>query len=476
MFKREDLIKIAEINPIALVDIIMELQKQLLKLQQRVQELENRLNKNSSNSDKPPSSDGLKKTKSLRKQTDRKPGGQPGHQGSTLKRIYNPDHIVTINIDNTNCCADPSVHIIDYERRQVFELPKPRLQVTEYRGTVGLCSNCSKVTRAKFPDYVTAPVQYGQQFQSLLVYLHHQQLLPANRISQLCDDLFGYPVSEAVIFQSAHKCHDNLQTFQDTLINQLTKAHSLHADESGLRIANKLHWLHSASTDKLTFYGVHEKRGSDAIDYFGIIPNFEGSLIHDFWKPYLNYDCKHSICNAHLLRELKFLYEEHDQAWAGDMSSLLLDMHSFVVSQKDISTELTERQKNPWLKRYKSTISEGFDANPLEKPPGKKTKRKRGRHKKTKARNLLERLDKYEDFVLAFLHDMRIPFTNNQAEQDIRMIKVRQKISGCFRTMNGAISFARIRSYLSTARKHGIDILSSVTDAISGRPFIPQCY
>ena len=476
MFKRQDLIKIAETNPIALVDIIMELQKQLLKLQQRVQELENRLNKNSSNSDKPPSSDGLKKTKSLRKQTDRKPGGQPGHQGSTLKRISNPDHIVTINIDHAECCTNPSLYIIDHECRQVFELPKPKLEVTEYRSEVGLCSNCSKVTRAKFPDHVTAPVQYGQQFQSLLVYLHHQQFLPTNRISQLCDDLFGYPVSESIIFQAAQKCHDNLDDFQHALINQLIKAPSVHADESGIRVAGKLHWLHNASTERLTFYGIHPKRGSEAINHFGIIPEFNGTLIHDFWKPYLNYDCNHSICNAHLLREFKFLYEEHDQAWAGDMSSLLLDMHSFVEKQKNISTELTERQKSPWLTRYKSILSEGFVANPIEKPPGKKSKPKRGRPKKTKARNLLERLDKYKSFVLAFLHDLRIPFTNNQAEQDIRMIKVRQKISGCFRTMNGAISFARIRSYLSTVRKHGLDPLASIANAISGSPFIPRCY
>jgi len=474
MFKREDLIKIAETNPVVLVDIIMELQKQLLKLQQRVEELENRLNKNSSNSDKPPSSDGLKKTKSLRKQTGRKPGGQPGHQGSTLKRTSNPDHIVTINIDHADCCTNPSLHIIDHECRQVFELPKPKLEVTEYRSEVGLCSNCSKVTRAKFPDRVSAPVQYGQQFQSLLVYLHYQQLLPANRISQLCDDLFGYPVSESIIFRAAQKCHDNLDDFQHALVNQLIKAPWVHADESGIRVAGKLHWLHNAGTDRLTFYGIHQRRGSKAIDHFGIIPEFNGYLIHDFWKPYLNYDCNHSICNAHLLRELKFLHEEHGQPWAGNMSDLITDMHSFVEKHKNKYSQLTNRQKTPWLKRYQAILKEGYAANPLEKPP--RSKPKRGRPKKTKAQNLLIRLDLYESFVLAFLHDMRIPFTNNQAEQDIRMIKVRQKISGCFRTMNGAISFARIRSYLSTARKYGLDLLPSITNAISGKPFIPHCY
>ncbi len=472
MFKREELLKIAESNPIALVDIILELQQHILKLQQRIEDLEARLNKNSANSNKPPSSDGLAKPKSLRKQTGRKPGGQAGHPGNTLKRVSNPDRIINLTVDTCTCCCNHPLHLVDYESRQVFELPKPKLQVTEYRAEIKYCSRCNRTVRASFPDSVTAPAQYGTRFHALLVYLHHQQLLPVNRVSQLCDDLFGQPVSEAIIFKATHKCHNQLQDFQDALVSQLIKVPSLHADESGLRIANKLHWLHTASNDNLTFYGIHEKRGSDAIDYFGIIPNFEGSLIHDFWKPYLNYDCNHSLCNTHILRELKFLHEEQNQAWAGDMSSLMLEMHSFVEKQKDNSTELTEKQKSPWLKRYKSILSEGVAVNPIEKPPSKK--RKRGRPKKTKARNLLERLDKYDAFVLAFLHDLRIPFTNNQAEQDIRMIKVRQKISGCFRTLKGAVCFARIRSYISTARKHGIDLLSSINDALCGQPFIPQ--
>ncbi|MCP4991683.1 MAG: IS66 family transposase [Colwellia sp.] len=472
MFKRDELIKIAESNPIALVDIIMELQNHILKLQQRIEELESRLNKNSSNSNKPPSSDGfVKKTKSLRKKSGRKPGGQYGHPGSTLKQIPNPDHFVVLPLDHADCCNNPDLHIIDYESRQVFELPKPKLEVTEYRSEIGFCSSCNKTTRAKFPDSVIAPVQYGHRFLSFLVYLHHQQLIPANRITQLCDDLFGYPVSESTVFQACQKCHDNLENFHNSLVSQLVNAHSLHVDESGIRVSNKLHWIHSASTDKLTFYGIHEKRGSDAIDDFDIIPNFQGYLIHDFWKPYLNYDCNHSLCNTHHLRELKFLYEQHNQSWASDMSKLLNDMHSFAEKKINKSSQLTSRQKSPWLKQYQNIITEGLDANPIEKPLIKK----RGKPKKSKARNLLERLNDYESFVLAFLHDLNVPFTNNQAEQDIRMIKVRQKISGCFRTMKGAMHFARIRSYLSTVRKHNLNSISAITDAISGNSFIPQC-
>ena len=326
-------------------------------------------------------------------------------------------------------------------------------------------------TRAAFPHHVTAPVQYGPRFQSLLVYLHNQQLIPANRISQLCHDLFGYPVSEATVLQACQKCHDNLDDFYNSLVHQLLNAHSLHVDESGMRVANKLHWMHTASTDKLTFYGIHEKRGSDAIDYFNIVPNFKGYLIHDFWKPYLTYDCNHSLCNVHHLRELKFLNEQHNQAWASDMSKLLTDMHSFVEKQKNKSSQLSSRQKSPWVKQYQNIITEGFAANPMEISHN----RKRGRPKKSKSRNLLERLHNYESSVLAFLHDLNVPFSNNQAEQDIRMIKIRQKISGCFRTLKGAIRFAHIRSYLSTVRKHNLNSLSAINDAISGYPFIPQC-
>jgi transposase len=442
-----------------------------------VEELEARLNKNSRNSSKPPSSDGLQKPqpKSLRKRTGRKSGGQPGHPGRTLKRVAHPDHTFVLPATSCPCGADLSLNnhpVIDYECRQVFELPQPKLEVTEYRAEIKRCPHCSKTVRAPFPDTVKAPTQYGPRFLALIVYLQHQQLLPAHRISQMCDDLFGYPVSEAILFQSTQKCHDQLENFESQVVRHLQDEEILTVDESGLRVNGKLHWLHTAGTDRLTFYGVHPNRGNKATDAFHILPYFNGYLVHDFWRPYLKYDCNHSFCNAHLVRELKFLLEEQNQPWAGKISALLFDMNAFAETQKTMTRQLTEDQKAPWLERFRSLVAEGRRANPINTPP--QAKPKRGRPKQTKAQNLLDRLEYHEDSVLAFFHDLRVPFTNNLAEQDIRMIKVRQKISGCFRTLQGAQSFARIRGYLSSCRKNGLNLLQSITHSLTGQPSLPE--
>lgn len=477
MFTREELTTLAQSNPMTSVDIILTLQEQITILQQCVEYLESQLKKNSSNSSKPPSSDGLKKPKpkNLRKPTGRKSGGQPGHPGHTLKRVDNPDHIVPLHVTTCSCGCESSLidqPVLDYECRQVFEMPEPKLEVTEYRAEIKQCPACGKTVRASFPDMVNAPVQYGLRFLSFLVYLHHQQLLPANRISQLCDDLFGQPVSEAMLFKATQSCHEQLENFETQVIKQFQNVPVLHVDESGLRVLVKLHWLHSASTEHLTFYGVHQKRGNDATNHFDILPHFNGRLVHDSWKPYLNYDCNHSLCNAHLLRDLKFLLEELHQTWAGEMSDLLLKMKAFTEKHKIFISQLTEAQKEPWLKRYRSIVAKGRAANPITETLNPKPKR--GRRKLTKAQNLLRRLEFHESSVLAFLHDLQVPFTNNLAEQDIRMIKVRQKVSGCFRTFEGAEKFARIRSYLSTTRKNGLDLLNSITNALNGQPFLPQ--
>lgn len=472
MLTREQILELAKKHPEDLADFVMVLQENIQALEQRVAQLESQLKKNSSNSDKPPSSDGpaKPKPKNLRKKTGRKSGGQPGHPGKTLKRTANPDHVVTLPVALCSCGADcfDGQPVQGYESRQVFELPEPKLEVTEYRSEIKCCPKCGKNVRAPFPDGVGAPAQYGPRFLALLVYLHHQQLLPANRVAQLCEDLFGQPVSEAVLFQAIQKCYDKLENFEAELIGRLQNEPVLNVDESGLRVCGKNHWLHVAGTDKLTFYGVHQKRGKDATDHFGILPNFNGVLVHDFWKPYLKYTCAHSLCNAHLLRELKFLLEEQNQTWAGEMSELILQMYAFAENKKNLVEQLSKAQKTPWVKRYKSIVAEGRAANPIIKPTNEKPKR--GRRKQSKAQNLLDRLENHEEKVLAFFHDLKAPFTNNQAEQDIRMIKVRQKISGCFRTMQGAKNFARIRSYLSTVRKNRLNILNSIINSLAAQP------
>lgn len=473
MFKREELLVIAKTNPETLVDIIMILQEQVQILTQRVSMLEEQLNKNSRNSSKPPSSDGLKKSKpkpkSLRKRSGKKPGGQKGHKGYTLEKTEEPDYIIPLSVTTCSCSADLSdVEALGYDCRQVFEIPEPKLDVYEYQGEIKICPDCGKIIKASFPPGVNSPVQYGPGFRSLLVYMQNQQLIPADRLKQMMSDLYGAQVSVATILNASKRLYDNLDHFEESLVSSLVNSNIVHSDESGVRVGEKLHWLHSASTELLTFYGIHKKRGKEAMDYFNILPTFGGRLMHDFWKPYLKYDCKHGLCNAHLLRELTFLFEQQKQLWAEKMVILLLKMNDYVSTRQ---IQLTLKQKKPWLGKYHQILSEGWEDNPLPERPQEK---KRGRLAKTKSQNLLTRLGDFESSVLAFLHDINVPFTNNLAEQDIRMIKVRLKISGCFRTVHGAEHFARIRSYLSTARKQNRDILHSITSAIKGTPFIPS--
>ena len=473
MFKREELLVIAKTNPETLVDIILILQEQVQILTERVVKLEEQINKNSRNSSKPPSSDGLKKSrpkpKSLRKRSGKKPGGQKGHKGHTLEKSEEPDFIIPLSVTTCSCNADLSdVEAVGHDCRQVFEIPEPKLEVYEYQSEIKICPDCGKIIKAEFPPGVNAPVQYGSGFRGLLVYLQNQQLIPADRVKQMMYDLYGAQVSVATILNASKRLYNNLDHFEESLVSSLVNSNIVHSDESGVRVGEKLHWLHSASTELLTFYGIHKKRGKEAMDYFNILPNFNGRLMHDFWKPYLKYNCEHGLCNAHLLRELTFLFEQQNQAWAEKMLLLLLDMNDFVSTSEN---QLTNKQKKPFLKKYHEILDGGWKDNPL---PEQALKRKRGRPAKTKSQNLLNRLDDFESSVLAFFHDNNVPFTNNLAEQDIRMIKVRLKISGCFRTIHGAEHFARIRSYLSTARKQNLNILDSITSAMKGTPFVPS--
>jgi len=467
---REALLLLAKSNPEALVELILALQDQVQALTTQVTELAQRLHTHSRNSSNPPSSDGPAKPRpqSLRTPSGKKPGGQTGHPGQTLTQVEHPDHRITLPLHTCACQADlTNETVIGYERRQLVDLPEPQLDVTEYQGEIKTCPQCGRSVTAAFPASLPAPAQYGPRFRSLLVYLQNQQLIPLRRVSQMMADLYGASVSDATIVDATRRCDEHLAPFETAVKEALGKSPILHVDESGVRTAGTLHWLHSASTATLTFYGVHAKRGREAIEQFKILPDFSGRLIHDFWKPYLAYDCAHGLCNAHHLRELTCLFEQDDHPWAKQMFDLLLEMNEWVRTHP---APLTEEQKTPWLNQYREILTLGWQANPLPAPPRIKT---RGRPKKTKAQNLLTRLGDYEASVLAFLHDRQVPFTNNLAEQDIRMIKLRLKISGCFRTLQGAKQFARIRSYLSTMRKQGGNILQAISHAMLGHPFMP---
>ena len=486
---REELIALADTRPYVLVDIILaeneriqvleahvsELMTICEKLSGRVVQLEAQAAKNSSNSSKPPSMDGFNKPKpkSLRKKSGKKRGGQFGHKGETLKMIESPNEVVVHPLDLCPCGCGSSLEdepVLDYKKRQVFEMPKPTLTVIEHRVEVKRCPRSGKMVAASFPGDVNARAQYGPGFTAFLVYLRNVQLVPLKRISQMCFDLFDYSVSEATIVLATERAGESLQGFEQSVKQSLGKAVVLHADETGLRARGDLNWLHVLSNGHLTWYGVHAKRGRTALEHFDILPRFTGHLIHDCWSPYFSFDCSHGLCNAHILRELKFCHEELKQRWAKRMERHLCDTHRLVEYEKQAGVSGLSALRRKRIERdYDAILSQGR----LEQPATSFVPPKRGRRKKSKAANLLDRLDKYRDFVLAFTTDFRAPFTNNQAEQDVRMMKVQQKISGGFRTFEGAQKFALVRSYISTARKHGLDILPAITDALCGRPFIP---
>lgn len=460
--RREELLAQARRKPKVVVDLV-------LTLEAKVRDLEGRLALNSTNSGKPPSSDGLNKPapRSLREKTGRKPGGQPGHPGRTLKQVKTPDHTEVHTLQSCTCgrCSGVSLKdapVLDYERRQVFDLPPMRLEVTEHQAEIKRCPISGLNVRAAFPVGVDAPVQYGPHFRGFTLYFSNEQLLPFDRLRKTCRDLFGQPLSLGTLTQTNARAYEALAPVEAEIIRGLIAAPVLHADESGLRVANTLHWLHVASTAFLTFFGVHGNRGAEAMDALGVLPHCLCWLIHDFWKPYLKYDALHALCNQHLLRELKFLFEQCGELWAGELSRFLLDWKEDPRTKEGLDEEVFKKAR----RHYKAIIRKGRADHPRRQPG-------QGRTKQDKATNLLDRLDDYDLCVLAFLVDPNVPFTNNQGEQDIRMIKVKQKISGCFRTLDGAQCFARIRSYLSTCRKQGINLWDACFQAALGQPFLP---
>lgn len=458
----------------AVVSLVEGLQDRIEQLEQRAHNVEERLARvearvaqNSSNSHKPPSSDGLNKAqaapKSLRGKSPRQPGGQPGHAGRTLQAVDHPDHVIAHSLDQCPCgqCGGRSLRaqpVVDWARRQVFELPEQSLVVTEHRAEIKVCPVSGQRVQAAFPAGVSAPVQYGPRFQGLVVYLNQAQFIPSERLAQLCEDLFGQPLSEATLQAATERVAGQLSDFEKVLAGQLVREALVHLDESGLRVGGKLHWLHVTSTPRLTYYGVHPCRGTQALEAFGIVPRCHNWLMHDHWAPYFQYeDCLHALCNQHVLRELKFLAEEQAQKWAAELSRYLRHLNKQVQEKG----QLGEKQFKSVLARFRALVRRGRRRHPGQA----------GRQ--SKAANLLDRLEGFDLNFLAFLWEPAVPFTNNQAEQDIRMVKVRQKISGGFRTLHGAQIFARIRSYLSTCRKQGHNVWKALQRAVQGRPFMP---
>ena len=427
----------------------------------RLAELERRFGLNSSNSGKPPSSDGLKKpprVSSLRESSGKKSGGQKGHPGETLCRVETPDATIDHYPEACPACGEPlpAAMATRHAARQVFDLPEPKpLFVTEHRAHGCRCAACGTQTRAAFPDAVTAPVQYGKRISAFVLYLLHYQLLPEKRLAVLMADLFGVKLVTATIARISQDCAGRLQSFADAVRDHVAAAPVKHMDETGFRIGGKTQWLHIASTVWLTFYRVSAKRGS-------LLANVTGVVVHDHWKPYYTMiGVLHALCNAHHLRELKALVEIEKEDWARKMQRLLRGACHATNLAREQDVPLKPGLIELIDRCYEGILAEGLAFH--EGLPALAKTRRRGRPPRRLGHNLLLRLSTRKQDVLRFLTDPNVPFTNNLAERDGRMMKLRQKISGGFRSDEGAKDFAVIRSVLSTARKQGWNILQTLT-------------
>lgn len=408
--------------------------------------LANRLGLNSKNSSKPPASD-PNRDKKLKEPSGRKPGGQNGHVGTTLKQIVDPDQIKEIKVDR-NTLPQGSWRIVGYETRQVVDVDISSF-VTEWRAEVLEHQNGKRYV-AEFPKDVTRPVQYGINVKVNAVYMSQFQLIPYNRVEDHFQDQLGIPISAGTINNFNKDAFERLESFESWLKEQLIASPLVHGDETGINIGGKGRWLHTVCNDNFTYYYPHDKRGGIAIDEMGVLPTYKGIICHDHWKPYFNYGGLHSLCNAHHLRELERAVEQDKQKWAEQMILLLKEINK---ATNDAGGHLETAESDHYRKRYRDLLHEAErECSPPEEP----VEKKKGKTARSTARNLLERLQKFENETLRFMDDEIVPFSNNQAENDLRMTKVQQKISGCFRSMDGAKMFCRIRSYLSTCRKQGV--------------------
>lgn len=439
-------------------------EKEISELRAENIELKALLNSNSNNSSKPPSSDGYQKKPAFPKEKKGKQGGQAGHKGRTLHQVSNPDKIISCKPDSCSCGHRfNNENSVLSEKRQVFDLPKPKLEVTEYQIHKVLCPECGLTNRGVSPKGVNAPVQYGHGVKAYSVLLNVHFKLPFKKIQLLFGDLFGYSINESTVYSGSEQCFEKLEESERIIKFKVAENNVTHADETGLRVLGKLHWLHTATTLSYTYLFVHEKRGGEALKSDkSILNSFSGWLVHDCWSSYFRFTgFKHAICGAHILRELQGLIETGQSKWAKDFKTFLINVYK-------MSFEERIRKQDQIEAKYMFLCNKGEK----HEPPPKKTIGKRGRYKRTKGRNLIERLIREKCAVMAFAFNQEVPFTNNLAERDIRPAKIKQKISNCFRTFRGAEIYARIESFVSTARKHDKDVFTELCNTFNGCNFL----
>jgi transposase len=449
---------------------VKALRKQLARVLARQPEQKRPLRKDSHNSSKPPSTDGLtRKTRSQRIPTGRKAGGQRGHPGYTLSLVEPPDEVLRHRPERCATCQHPLAGVTGevIERRQVQDLPPWRLVVSEHQVEQVQCPACQQMNRGTFPAEVSTPAQYGVHLRALAVYLNQAQFVPAQRTCEALAELCGCALSAGTLARWVQQAAVVLGPTQLQIAESILASPLQHGDETGVRVQGQLHWLHVNSTRWLTHLAWHRKRGHEALEAIGIWPRFRGRSMHDRWASYDQYGCAHSICGAHLLRDLTFV-QEHHQDWAGDLKEVLLGMYEAAREWRERGAmRLPAHEREEWVGQYFDVLARGFAAQP---PPPQIPHRQRGRSKQSAAKNLLDDLVRRAEQVLAFLDDLTIPFTNNQAERDLRMVKVQQKIAGTFRSERGLTAFCRIRSYLSTMRKQGHTMLAAMVAVFRGHP------
>jgi transposase len=454
--------------------VLEQMQEQISRLTHQVKSLQERQSKDSHNSHLPPSSDRfVRQPKSLRKKSEKKAGGQEGHQGATLQFSREPDEVIEHRVESCSFCQQDlhSVSPCGIEHRQVVDIPTPRVIVQEHWAEQKQCPQCQQITVAPFPAGVQAPIQYGPNIGATALYLIHQQLLPLARACEVMKEVLGVQMSEGTLCELTKRCALHLAEVEQQIKQALIEAEVIHQDETGLYVAGKRSWMHVTCTPTLTHYQVHPNRGQAALEAIGILPKFTGMRVHDGWASYFLSACEHACCNVHLLRELIFLAEEHHCLWALELKNLFLDRKEATEHARlQGKYRLDPLEVVDWEAQFLTLLDEGDLAHPrATAPPGT-----RGRCKQSAARNLLDRLRKYQQAFLCFLEDLRVDFDNNQAERDVRMVKLQQKISGCFRSGTGADAFCRIRGYLSTLRKQSIPLLSALQATLSGHPVLPS--
>ena len=443
---------------VKLLSRLDDLEAENIALKLENADLRSRLNQNSTNSNKPPSSDGLSKKPAFLQTSGKKSGGQPGHQGKTLTMVCNPDQIIIHHAPFCPCCSRVFT-FTDVEqigiKRQVFDIPPPRIEVTEHQ--IGIITCCNQQHKGIFPDLVSQPVQYGTKIKAISVLLNVDYKIPFEKVEQLMYDLYNCSFNESTAISANLTCFNALASTEESIKTEILKAESAHFDETGMRVEGKLHWFHTASTSLFTYLFVHTHRGKKALQSAeSLIKDFKNWAIHDCWTSYFDFkDCSHALCNAHILRELEGL-KENGSIWVVEMKQLLLDL--FELSQK---ATLIVPDKDIWLQKYQAICQK---ADKEEPPP---IYGKRGKPKNSKGRNLLNRLIEHQNGILAFAFNQGIPFTNNQAERDIRCLKTKQKVATSFRTFKGAQQYARIQSFVSTLRKHNMNVFQNLTNILN---------